>query len=80
VQLESSAIGCEKCYGRCRRTRADFAEQFEALIESYNASSRSIEDLFEELVKLSNSLNEEQQRHVLHRPVESAVAQQTFVN
>ena len=40
------------------RTRADFAEKFEALIESYNAGSRSIEKLFEELVKLSNSLND----------------------
>jgi type I restriction enzyme, R subunit len=45
-------------------TRADFAEKFEALIESYNAGSRSIEELFEELVKLSRSLSEEQQRHV----------------
>ena len=46
------------------RTRADFAEKLEALIESYNAGSRSIEELFEELLKLSNSLNEEQQRHL----------------
>jgi type I restriction enzyme R subunit len=46
------------------RTRADFAEKFEALIETYNAGSRSIEELFEELVKLSNSLNDEQERHV----------------
>lgn len=46
------------------RTRADFAEKFEALIESYNAGSRSIEELFEELVRLSNSLNDEEQRHV----------------
>jgi type I restriction enzyme R subunit len=46
------------------RTRADFAEKFEALIESYNAGSRSIEELFEELVNLSNSLNDEQERHV----------------
>jgi type I restriction enzyme R subunit len=49
---------------RLNRTRADFAERFEALIESYNAGSRSIEELFEELLRLSNSLNEEQQRHV----------------
>ena len=49
---------------RLNRTRADFGEKFEALIESYNAGSRSIEELFEELVKLSNSLNEEQERHV----------------
>lgn len=46
------------------RTRTDFASKFEALIESYNAGSRSIEELFEELVKLSNSLNDEQERHV----------------
>lgn len=46
------------------RTRADFADKFEALIESYNAGSRSIEELFAELVRLSNSLNDEQQRHV----------------
>ncbi|MEP6621665.1 MAG: type I restriction endonuclease subunit R [bacterium] len=45
-------------------TRADFAEQFEALIQSYNAGSRNIEQLFLELVKLSNNLTEEQERHV----------------
>ena len=31
-------------------------------MESYNAGSRSIEELFEELVKLSPNLSEEQQR------------------
>ena len=46
------------------RTRADFAEKFEALIESYNAGSRSIEELFAELVALSKSMNDEQERHV----------------
>jgi type I restriction enzyme R subunit len=46
------------------RTRADFADKFEALIESYNAGSASIEGLYAELLALSNSLNEEQQRHV----------------
>ena len=46
------------------RTRIDFAEKFEELIESYNAGSRNIEQLFEELLKLSNSLDEEDERHV----------------
>jgi type I restriction enzyme R subunit len=46
------------------KTRADFAEKFEELIESYNAGSRNIEQLFEELVKLSRNLSGEQQRHV----------------
>jgi type I restriction enzyme R subunit len=49
---------------RLNRTRADFAEKFEELIESYNNGSRNIEQLFEELLKLSNSLDEEQERHV----------------
>ncbi len=49
---------------RLNRTRTDFAEKFEELIESYNAGSRNIEQLFEELLKLSNSLDEEQERHV----------------
>ena len=49
---------------RLNRTRADFSGKFEMLIESYNAGSRSIDELFEELLKLSLSLNDEEQRHV----------------
>ena len=49
---------------RLNKTRADFADKFEELIESYNAGSRNIEDLFAELLKLSRNLSEEQQRHV----------------
>ena len=49
---------------RLNRTRADFSEKFESLIESYNAGSRSIEELFEELLKLTDSLSDEQERHV----------------
>lgn len=49
---------------RLNRTRTDFVEKFEALIESYNAGSATIEALYAELLDLSNGLNEEQQRHV----------------
>ena len=49
---------------RLNKTRADFREKFEKLIESYNAGSRSIEDLFEELLALGRALSEEQQRCV----------------
>jgi type I restriction enzyme R subunit len=49
---------------RLNRTRADFLEKFEALIESYNAGSRNIEQLFDELLKLSKSLTEEEERHL----------------
>ncbi len=49
---------------RLNRTRADYLAKFEELIESYNAGSRNIEELFKELLALSRSLNEEQERHV----------------
>ena len=46
------------------RSRVNYLQKFEELIESYNAGSRNIEELFKELLNLSQSLNEEQQRHV----------------
>jgi type I restriction enzyme, R subunit len=49
---------------RINRTRADFVAKFESLIESYNAGSRSIESLFQELLELSLSMSEEEARHV----------------
>jgi type I restriction enzyme, R subunit len=49
---------------RLNRTRADFVEKFEALIESYNAGSRNIDQLLEELLKFSKSLDDEDERHI----------------
>jgi type I restriction enzyme R subunit len=49
---------------RLNKTRADFQEKFEELIESYNSGSRDIEELFDELLRFTRSLNEEEQRHV----------------
>jgi type I restriction enzyme R subunit len=46
------------------KTRADYLNKFEELIASYNAGSRNIEELFHELVVLSQTLTTEQQRHV----------------
>jgi type I restriction enzyme R subunit len=51
--------------------RSDLLERFKALIDSYNNGSRNIEDLFEDLVKLAESLSEEQQRHVRENLSES---------
>jgi type I restriction enzyme R subunit len=49
---------------RLNRTRADYLEKFQELIESYNAGSRNIEDIFKELLDLSSVLTKEQTRHV----------------
>ena len=55
---------------RLNKTRADFQEKFEVHIESYNSGSRNIEDLFNELVKLSRTLTDEQDRHVREQMTE----------
>ena len=49
---------------RMNKTRADYLSKFEELIESYNAGSRNIDDLFHELLALTRALSDEQQRHV----------------
>ena len=49
---------------RLNRTRADYLEKFQELIESYNAGSRNIEEIFRELLDLSSILTKEQTRHV----------------
>lgn len=49
---------------RFNKTRTDYLAKFEELVESYNAGSRNIEDLFRELLNLSRSLSEEEERHV----------------
>jgi type I restriction enzyme R subunit len=55
---------------KINKTRTDFREKFEELIESYNSGSRSIEDLFNELIALSRTLGEEQQRHIREQMTE----------
>ena len=55
---------------RANPTRADFLTKFEALIESYNAGSRNIDELFQDLLALSRSLSDEEQRHVRERLTE----------
>jgi len=49
---------------RLNKTRMNFQAKFEELIESYNAGSLNVEELFNELLMLSRALNDEQQRHV----------------
>jgi type I restriction enzyme R subunit len=49
---------------RLNRTRADYLEKFEALIEAYNSGSRNIDEIFKDLLALTQTLTDEQGRHV----------------
>jgi type I restriction enzyme R subunit len=59
---------------RLNRTRTDYSAKFEALIDSYNAGSRNIDELFKELLALSRSLTEEEDRHVRENLLEEELA------
>jgi type I restriction enzyme R subunit len=56
---------------RLNKTRADYLTKFEELIESYNSGSRTIQELFEELLVFSRGLTEEEQRHVREQLTEA---------
>ncbi|MHB1099460.1 MAG: type I restriction endonuclease subunit R [Burkholderiales bacterium] len=49
---------------RLNPTRADYLQKFQELIEGYNSGSRNIEEIFRELLALSQILTDEQFRHV----------------
>jgi type I restriction enzyme R subunit len=49
---------------RLNRTRMDYLERFQAMIDAYNAGSLNAEEFFQQLVAFTKSLNEEEQRAV----------------
>ncbi len=59
---------------KLNRTRIDFQDKFEALIEAYNNGSKNLEEIFAELVKLSRELTEEETRHVRENLTEEELA------
>jgi type I restriction enzyme R subunit len=49
---------------RLNRTRTNYLDKFQDLIDGYNNGSRNIEEIFKELLALSKILTDEQSRHV----------------
>jgi type I restriction enzyme R subunit len=49
---------------RLNRTRMDYLERFQEMIDAYNAGSLNAEQFFQQLVAFARSLNEEEQRGV----------------
>ncbi|MCG7853524.1 MAG: DUF3387 domain-containing protein, partial [Methanosarcinaceae archaeon] len=49
---------------RLNRTRMDYLERFQAMIDDYNTGSLNAEEFFQQLVTFARNLNEEEQRGV----------------
>ncbi|MDP1590331.1 MAG: DUF3387 domain-containing protein, partial [Prosthecobacter sp.] len=59
---------------RLNRTRMDYLERFQRMIEAYNAGSLNAEEFFQQLVAFAQSLNEEEQRAVGEKLSEEELA------
>ncbi|MCK4622710.1 MAG: type I restriction endonuclease subunit R [Desulfuromonadales bacterium] len=56
------------------RSRMDYLERFQRLIDEYNSGARNIEESFAALVKFAQDLNEEERRHVREEISEEELA------
>jgi len=59
---------------RYNRTRMNYLEEFQALIDAYNAGSLNAEEFFNRLVAFAKSLNEEEKRAVSEQLSEEELA------
>jgi len=59
---------------KANRSRIDFLERFQALIDEYNAGSRNIESFFAELMAFAQGLSAEEQRGMTEHLSEEEVA------
>ncbi len=56
------------------KSRVNYQERFQQMIDEYNAGSANVELFFEELVKFARELNQEEQRHVAEQLSEEELA------
>ncbi len=59
---------------RFNRTRTDYLELFQQMIDAYNAGSLNVEEFFQQLMEFAQSLNEEEQRAVSEQISEEELA------
>ena len=59
---------------KLNKSRMDFLERFQELIAAYNAGSKNIEELFAELIRFAQSLDEEEKRGVAEGLTEEELA------
>ena len=56
------------------KSRTDYQQRLQQLIDEYNAGSRNINDLFDQLVKFTRDLSAEEQRHIAENLTEEELA------
>jgi len=59
---------------RLNRSRMNYLEAFQRLIDEYNTGSRNVEEFFDRLVEFAQRLNEEEQRAIAEKLTEEELA------
>jgi len=59
---------------RLNKTRTDYLEKFQRMIDEYNAGSSNIEEFFKQLTAFAQSLNEEDKRAIAEHLTEEELA------
>jgi len=73
-KLKGAIIGKLRRMVRLNRTRMDYLERFQQMIDEYNAGSINIEEFFKQLVAFAQTLNEEEQRSIAEQLSEEELA------
>ena len=73
-KLKSSISGKLKKMIRLNRTRMDYMERFQQMIDEYNEGSINIDEFFNQLVDFASSLNEEEKRNISENLSEEELA------
>jgi type I restriction enzyme R subunit len=59
---------------RLNRARIDYMQQFQRMIDEYNAGSRNVEQFFADLIEFTSKLTAEEQRHIAENLSEEELA------
>jgi type I restriction enzyme R subunit len=59
---------------RLNRSRMNYLEEFQRMIDEYNAGSRNVEEFFDVLIEFAQRLNEEEQRAIAEKLTEEELA------
>jgi type I restriction enzyme R subunit len=73
-KLRAALAGKIEAMVKANRSRIDFLERFQRLIAEYNAGSLNIEETYRQLLKLAESLTEEERRGVAENLTEEELA------
>ena len=73
-KLKGQVHGKLKRMLRLNRTRMDYLERFQKMIDEYNAGSLNIDEFFRRLLAFAESLNEEEKRSVAEQLTEEELA------